>query len=329
MAIKNEDHILAILTRYLEDDVEQDERNFVGDWIAESDTNKEYFKEVKLLWEASKEVDDFDKIDVKEEWAVFSEKVASSSEVSPKRNINRAFLKIAASVAIIISLSVYFMNSFNSEITLIAQSGQENKFELPDQSIVWLKEGSTLTYEKGFEGDVRRSQLKGEAFFEVTKNPEKPFEVLTNGTKTKVLGTSFNLRTDIKTQETELVLVTGKVQFTSKNHQEILVPGDKITAKSDGELVKKSNDNPNFISWKSKVLKFEDAVMSIVIKDIEQFYKVKLVFENPQLANCTLTSVFENESIEDVLETLTVIFDITYKKLDSNRILIKGGDCNS
>jgi len=124
-------------------------------------------------------------------------------------------------------------------------------------------------------------------------------------------------------------LVTGKVQFSSKNSQKILLPGDKIIAKPEGELVKKVNDDPNFIAWKSKVLKFEDVPMGIVLQDIEQFYGIKLVFENRQLENCTLTSVFENESIEDVLETLKIIFDITYEKIDSNRILIKGGDCNS
>ncbi len=330
MAINNEDHILAILTRYLKDDVVQEEENFVDDWIAKSEDNKKYFEEVKLLWQALEGVADFDKIDINEEWKIFksrTEKVQTPEQ--PKKGFNLVFLKIAASVAIIFGLGVYFLNRLNSDVTLLAQIGKENKFILPDQSVVWLKEGSELTYSKDFKGNERTSELKGEGFFEVIKNPNKPFVVKANNTETRVLGTSFNLKANTKTKYTELVLVTGKVQFTSKNQKEILEPRDKVTAHPNGTLLKKVNDNPNFISWKSKVLKFEDRLMKDVVVDIEQFYGVKFVLENGELSNCTLTSVFENETVEDVLATLTILFDITHEKLDSNRILIKGGDCNS
>ncbi|WP_160114500.1 FecR family protein [Aquimarina sp. AU474] len=328
MNIEQEDHILPIITRYLKDDVQEDERKFVKNWIAQSEINKNYFEEVEQLWKASEEIDDFDKINVNDEWDKFTSNTSSQKDIQTKEN-NRAFLKIAASIAVIIGLGAYFMNYFNADVTLIAQTGEENRFVLPDQSVVWLNEGSELTYKKDFEGKTRASQLKGEGFFEVAKNPEKPFVVSTNNTETKVLGTSFNLKTDTNTKETKLVLVTGKVQFTSDGNQEILLPGDKVTAKANGILLKKVNDNPNFISWKSKVLKFEDVVMSDVVKDIEQFYNVELVIENLQLKDCTLTSVFEDESLDDVLETLTILFDITHQKIGTNRILIKGGNCNS
>lgn len=329
MAIKNEDQILAILTRYLEDDVELEEQKFVKDWISESTANKNYFEEVKSIWKASEDIADFDKIDVEEEWGSFKQTISVQENSAKKKVSNTVFYRIAASVAIIIGLGFYFLNYYSANVTLVAEAGKENRFELPDASVVWLKEGSQLTYDKGFEGETRKTQLNGEAFFEVTKNPDKPFIVLTNNTETKVLGTSFNLKTNTETKETEIVLVTGKVQFTAGGNQEILRPGDKVTAKANGTLAKKTNDNPNFISWKSKVLKFEDTLLSEVVEDIEQFYNVKLVIENPQLRHCKLTSVFENESLEDVLETLTVLFDITHQKDEANRIIIKGGDCNS
>ncbi len=328
MNIEQEDQILPIITRYLKDDVQEDERKFVNDWIAQSEINKAYFEEIKQVWDASGEIADFDAIDVDQEWSAFSSKKINSTDSKPKQKWNSNILKIAASIAIIFGVGMYFAN-FNTEVTLIAQAGEENKFILPDQSVVWLNAGSELTYKKSFKGKTRATQLQGEGFFEVTENPEKPFIVTANNTETKVLGTSFNLKADIKTKETKLVLITGKVQFTADGNQEILSPGEKVTAKENGELLKQKNDNPNFISWKSKVLKFEDVIMSNVVNDIEQFYNVELVIENPQLKNCTLTSVFENESLDDILETLTVLFDITYEKVGANRILIKGGDCSS
>jgi len=328
MAIKNEDHILAILTRFLEDDVVQEEQDFVNNWIAESEDNKKYFEEVKLLWQASEEVSDFDKIDVEDEWKIFKNTVDVPTLESSKKRLNTGFLRIAASIAIIIGLGAYFLNPFNNNVTLVAETGKENKFVLPDQSVVWLKDGGELTYNKDFKGNERTLQLKGEGFFEVVKNPNKPFVVTANNTETRVLGTSFNLKASAKTKHTELVLVTGKVQFTSKNDKEILKPGDKVSTLADGKLLKEVNDNANFMSWKSKVLTFEDRLMKDVVKDIEQFYGVTLVLENRELSNCTLTSVFENETLEDVLETLAILFNVTHEKLNNNRILIKGGDCN-
>ncbi len=329
MSIEQEDHILPILTRYFKDDVQEDERVFVKDWIAKSEANKKYFDEVELLWNTSGDLADFDQINVEEEWNTFASKIAHKENTKSTSGRPRVFLKVAASVAIIIGLGMFFVNYFNTEVTIIAKVGNENIFILPDQSVVWLNEGSELTYKKGFKSEIRESRLKGEAFFEVTKNPEKPFVVLANNTETRVLGTSFNLKADTKTKETEIVLVTGKVQFSSQGHQEILQPGDKITAGANGELIKVINHNPNFESWKSGILTFKEATMSEVARDIESYYHMKLVFENPQFEKCTLTSIFDNESLEDILETLTILFDITYKKIDSNRILIKGGDCNS
>lgn len=329
MTIEQEDQILPMLMRYLQGDAADDERKLVNDWIAESESNQTYFEEVKLIWESSEEVNDFDAINVDEEWDTFKAKTTDLSDDSSERKGNLSFLKIVASIVILLGVGMLFNNYFNNEITLVAQAGAENKFVLPDQSTVWLNEGSELVYTKDFKGNVRESQLTGEAFFEVTKNPKKPFIVNTNNTETKVLGTSFNLKTNPTTKETEIVLVTGKVQFTSKNNKKTLVPGDKIIAKSDGELVKETNQDPNFSTWKSGVLKFEETSLDKMAQDIEQFYNVKIVFENPQFGNCTLTSVFDNETIEDVLETLVVLFDITYEKIDASRILIKGGNCNS
>ncbi|PKV51799.1 FecR family protein [Aquimarina sp. MAR_2010_214] len=327
MSIEQEDHILQLLTRYLQGDVKDDEQKFVEDWIAESKSNKIYFGEVKHIWDTSESIADFDQINVDEQWNKFESGIIATVKKKPKSN--KVYLKIAASIVFLIGLGFYFNSFFNTEVTLIAKAGIENKFILPDESIVWLNEGSQLTYKKGFKGDSRHLNLEGEGFFEVTKDPDKPFIVIANATETKVLGTSFNLKNNTKTKEVELVLVTGKVEFLSKNQKEILTPGDKITAVVSGKLIKTVNENLNFSTWKSGLLRFEKTSIEQVIKDIELYYNKNLIIESKEFVNCTLTTIFDNESLEDVLETLKILFDVTYEKIDSNTIIIKGGDCNS
>lgn len=325
MNIEQEDRILQLLTRYLQGDAQDDERKFVEKWVAESESNTTYFEDVKRIWDTSESVADFDQINVDEQWGKFR----SSTVITTKKKSNKVYLKIAASIVLLIGLGFYFNSFFNTEVTLIAKAGTENKFILPDESTVWLNEGSRLTYKKGFKGDSRYLNLEGEGFFEVTKDPDKPFIVIANTTQTKVLGTSFNLKNNTKTKEVELVLITGSVEFLSNNHKEILVPGDKIIAMAGGKLTKTANENLNFSSWKSGVLKFEKTSVEQVIKDIELHYNKNLIIGSREFANCTLTTIFDNESFENVLETLKILFDLTYEKVDSNTITINGGECNS
>ncbi|WP_074410038.1 FecR family protein [Aquimarina megaterium] len=327
MNIEQEDHILQLLTRYLQNDVQDDERKFVEGWIVESESNTAYFEDVKRIWSTSENIEDFDKIDVDEQWSKFESGINATAKKKPK--LNNVYLKIAASIVLLIGLGFYFNTFFNTEVILLAKTGAENKFTLPDNSIVWLNEGSQLTYKKDFKGNSRRLNLKGEGFFEVIKDPDKPFIVIANATQTKVLGTSFNLKNNANTKEVELVLVTGSVEFSSKNYKEILTPGDMVTAKASGKLIKAANESLNFFSWKSGVLKFEKTSIEQVIKDIELYYNKNIIIESKEFANCTLTTIFDNESFEDVLETLEILFDVTYEKTDSNTIVIKGGECNS
>lgn len=321
--MEQDDNTVQLIIRYLQDDVQDYEQKIVENWIKGSESNRTYFEDIKKVWDTSETVADFSKIDVDKQWDKFKSKTVK------KTKSNKIYLKIAASIVLLISLGYYINASFNTTITLVAKAGAENKFVLPDNSEIWLKQGSELKYEKEFKGSARNVSLNGEGFFEVTKDPNKPFIVLTGNTTTKVLGTSFNLKNDLKTKQTELVLLSGKVEFLSNNDKQILVPGDKVVAMSNGKLVKSINKNLNFSSWKSGILKFEKTPIHQVIKDIELHYNKKITIKNQEFANCTLTTIFDNEPFDNVMQTLKILFDFTYVNIDKDTIVIKGGDCNS
>ena len=87
-------------------------------------------------------------------------------------------------------------------------------FNLPDGSTVYLNKDSKLTYPNKFEGDERVVILEGECFFDVKKNPDKPFIIFSGNTKTEVLGTTFNLRAYPEQENVEVMVLTGRVKFS-------------------------------------------------------------------------------------------------------------------
>jgi len=322
---KSNDHIVHSITLYLQNEADNEEREFVENWIKKSASNKKYFEEYKTIWESTKNKSVFEEIDINKEWDTF--KTETGIKDAKKSYSKNQWFKIAASLVILLGMGFYANLIFNSEVHIIAELGEENKFVLPDNSMVWLNEGSELLYKKDFKGKVRQVELIGEGFFEVRKNVNKPFVVKAEHTETKVLGTSFNIKSLKEQQQIEVVLVTGKVEFLSKNQKVILLPGDKVIALSNGEIVKNKNQNVNFDSWKTGVLNFEKDLLSQVFYDIGKLYDKEIQIENAQLLDCTLTNNFNKESFEEVLETLKIVFDITIESINADSVIIKGGSC--
>lgn len=324
MAATPENDIDTRILKYLQNDSTSEERQFLESWIKEADANKQYFEEIKSVLEQSVDLGDFDKIDVDRQWHVFKARAKISKK---SKSIPTPFLKVAASIVLLLGIG-YFINLvlFN-EVTLIAETGKENRFVLPDESIIWLHEGSRLTYEKEFNGEERAVELVGEGYFEVKKNTTKPFVVRTANTRTEVLGTSFNLGTNPKTKTTTLVLIEGKVAFSCKDKKEVLLPGDKVIATVDGSLIKEKNKDQNFDAWKSGILRFENTSFAEMITDLEKQYKHTFVIENKELFSCALTTRFDNESLEEVLKTLEILFGIKYTVQQSKSVVVisKGG----
>src|SRR5579872_3819268 len=137
------------------------------------------------------------------------------AEADTKENVHFRFgftLRIAAVLVIAFGLaySIFiFVRSPLIEISTEANAKQEIK--LPDGSHVWLHSSSQLRYPRKFDKDNREVFLDGEAYFEIVKDPAKPFIVHAHETTTKVVGTSFDLRNYGKEEQVELTVFTGKV----------------------------------------------------------------------------------------------------------------------
>lgn len=212
--------------------------------------------------------------------------------------------------------------------------GKTSRVQLPDGSIVKMNAGTILSYPLHFAANSRDVKLQGEAFFEVTKNPDRPFLVHAGNLTVKVLGTSFNVKAYDDDTDVETTLIHGKVQVmmdSDPDKQITLSPNEKLTvskrfsnmktAHLPGEVKYKlqtvsgaaATDHIYEIAWLSRKVAFNNESFAAVAKVIERKYNVKIVFQQEELKNELITGVFETEDLLRALHLLQMITAFNYE----------------
>ncbi|MEQ8475399.1 FecR domain-containing protein [Fulvivirga sp.] len=246
------------------------------------------------------------------------------------------FIKIAASVILMVSLSYLIYNYPSSQkqydhqlVVKRAEMGQKRTIQLPDGTIVMLNANSELNYPDQF-GRVREVTLKGEAYFEVVENKEKPFVVISGEVRTRVLGTSFNIRNYHESAQIEISLVSGSVELLSPNETLKIVPGEQAVYDiSSKQLTSHKADLSNYLAWKDGVLVFDGSTLNEIANALERWYGIKITFESPQTLECSLHLSFDNMALTQVLDQITMVSGTKYEFIDNDQVLIKGDGCNN
>lgn len=214
--------------------------------------------------------------------------------------------------------------------TISVPYGKNISLTLQDGSVVMLNSGSTMTYPSSFSGmDTREVYLKGEAFFEVAKNPRQPFIVKTKTMYTQVFGTVFNVSAYEEDSTNEVVLVEGSVgvgKTFKKGSQDlqILKPSQRASNKigNGDDFFIEDVDVSSYISWTQGILAFENEAMSDIIKRLQRQYNIEIVNQYNELNDRRFTGMFDEENIDKVLQTIQAHTKFSYEKQD-NKITIK------
>lgn len=207
---------------------------------------------------------------------------------------------------------------------------------------MWLNSETSLRYPANFDRESREVTIEGEAFFEVEKNPEKPFIVKTSELQVKVYGTSFNVKAYPKEKTIETTLIEGKlsiIPYEQKNTKEIfLKPQEKITYKkisgavaeapsvkpktqTKGGQIEKLEPKIQLVtnvdvkpesSWKAGKLYFKDETFGEMAIKLERWYDVKLHFEDEEIKEYRFTGVFDKETINQAMEALRLSSQESY-----------------
>ncbi|MET1055204.1 MAG: FecR domain-containing protein [Pedobacter sp.] len=212
--------------------------------------------------------------------------------------------------------------------------GKTLRIQLPDGSTVKMNAGTILSYPVHFAAGSREVMLQGEAYFEVTKNPHRPFLVHAGNLTVKVLGTAFNVKAYQDDANVETTLIHGKVQVVmdgEPDKQITLVPNEKLTVSKRFSNIKTAHlpgevkyklqtiagsiaaDDIYEIAWLSRKVAFNNESFGEVAKVIERKYKVKLVFQQEQLKSELITGVFETEDLKRALHLLQMITEFEYE----------------
>jgi transmembrane sensor len=203
----------------------------------------------------------------------------------------------------------------NTWTTLVSPANSRVEFTLPDGSHGWLNKGSSLTYPIKF-GHERRVKLEGEAYFDVQKNPRKPFFVEVQDMNVKVTGTTFNVMSYKEFPVTEVILETGLVKLigiTNPFNVE-MTPDTKVTYNRDmRKLTQGALNARNYTSWTEGKLVFRDVDLEEIARRLSIWYNVDVEITDSTLRHLTYHATFEDESIEEVLYLLKLSSPIKYK----------------
>lgn len=292
----------------------QEEIEELINWIEASDENREEFETLKNLWA----ITGFANYD-----SYVGEKETNKIKPRKRRIIPLQFLKYAAIFVLALfigALSVYILgNQFEEEVALneiIVPDGESAEVYLSDNTHIWLNSGSTLIYPARFNGKSRDVELSGEAYFDVSYDPESPFHVKTPHLTVEVLGTSFNVEAIEYNNNVNVTLVEGKVNLQNEEGTVLtqLKPGENANFKLNEKILSiKQVDTDYYTSWKEGYLVFKDETLEEIARKFERWYSVKVVFDNESIKQTKYTgTILKNKPIDQVLEILKYTTGIEY-----------------
>jgi transmembrane sensor len=310
------DSIKNLIARFLEGTATQEEAGKLRTWLEESELNRQHFDEINQAFQTAFIISNIDQLKTDQNWNELQSRIDGST-VTEKGKASLEIwhlspLKIAAAIGLII-VSCYTILTFNAALlpekqaTLISKAeGKNTHFLLPDGSEVWLNKNSILEYPSSFEGSSRTVVLKGEAFFDVKKNG-KPFIVQTENVQVFVKGTRFNVQAYNQEAAVKTTLEEGKVELhlTGSDTPYEMKPGDQIILnKSLNQVTLKEVDPANFTAWKEERLVFDNTPLNEIITKLENRYRVAITVQGVIANRERLTMTIENESLEEVLESV-------------------------
>jgi len=332
----NENRIpLDLISRFLSGEANLKETDALNEWIAQSSENLRVFEEYRKVWEDAGVLKGKPAFDLDAEWEYLQSKTSTTPSRSELSNFLAgpkffgSFYRIAAVLVIglVFGYSIYFITGRTSTLTYTSLSGKET-IKLPDGSMVTLNMGAEIVYPKKFSSDNRLVKFTGEGFFQIEKNPQKPFIITSNGLSIRVLGTSFNVKSISEAPVIEVVVSSGKVAVYSgsdREHESTVVPGERaVYDKKLKEIRISENSNLNFLSWKTGKIVFKNSSVPEVLETLSSVYNRKFSLGDADIADCKITVEFSNQELPAVLKILEETLDIQFT-VEGDSIVLHGG----
>lgn len=320
---------IDLATKYLNKSSTITEKKVFENWLNKSHKNVKQFHEFRknreLIFRAYKNYEP----DVKQGWRNVYEKIhdvpakKKSIEVFIARTLKAAGIVFILALIVFISYRITDSYLFYRSGTTTYVSGNKIKqIILVDGTEVWLNSFSELKASQKFNNRKRKVKLSGEAFFDVQEVPGKIFEIITDNTVTKVLGTSLNIRSYNNENHTVITVNSGKVAFRIKNIQKEIIyitAGDKAVYNNKSKkIIKTTNNDPNYMSWKTGKLEFRSSPLPNILRSLSRHYHINFTADNDKIKDYLYTGSFQDKSLEQTLEILELTLNIKFYKSGNN-----------
>ncbi|MEN7547187.1 FecR domain-containing protein [Rapidithrix thailandica] len=255
------------------------------------------------------------------------------------RKANRIhWLSVAASIALlfIVTFLVYrkykndqAFSEGTSPVTMIEKynpRGRKATFILYDGTKVKLNGDSRLWFPNKFSPEERVVKLQGEAFFQVAKDSQRPFRILTGDVVTTVVGTSFNINAYEEEEEIQVAVLEGSVLVNSRGNQRdsVLLKPHEIANynKVQAEITKHTGfDYESVFSWKDDVMYFKEASLSDIKDQLERWYGIEVEIQGKDDFTALYTGKFSNERLEIVMQAIAEVTHLHYK-IQNEKVII-------
>jgi Fe2+-dicitrate sensor, membrane component len=312
------EQIELLIIDYLAGEISRGNMDILNQWIGESDENRNHFDLLRNIWTnaSSGSSSEFDADEAYQRFKIRIDEYKKQNKVGRRFVINPFLRGVAATVALFLigSLAYYFVVSGNKSAKSFAITvpyGSKTKVTLPDQSVVWVNAGSTLSYSDDFGHKTRRVELDGEAYFEVTKNKKIPFIVQGKDLSVRVHGTKFDVKSYREDPTVDVTLLEGSVSLTKaqdiSDKSLLMKPGERATFSKSGKRITIADvDATNSNAWTRGALIFEEEKFGQIIKRLEREYNVEINVQNRGLLEREFYGDFRRaQSIIEILDIMT------------------------
>ncbi len=324
------DDIEDLIGKVLTGEASADEQLQLSSWTEASDENKRRFDQMRLVFELAASNKVRVQFDTDAAWVKMKEQIRKSSGRSISFFPGLTMIRMAATVAILVSAGIFAYRYFNPPIDQYTLTAGFSKIQdtLPDGSTAFLNKKSVIEFEFNHRQKTRKVKLKGEGFFEIKHENEKPFIIETDQVMIRDIGTAFNVRAYPESDTVEVMVTTGEVQFYTMQNE-----GLHLHAGETGIYSKRMNSfslleltDMNTLAYKTGVLSFNNTDLKTVVDKINEVYNSRIELKNPQLSNCHITVSFHDDTLDTIVEVIAETLRLTVTR-ENDKILLDGADC--
>lgn len=317
MDFNDKDTIDAQLAKYILQESSSKEKEDVQYWIHANKQNEKYYEDFLLLWNKSNTASPQGNGVEEDAWQRFLTRLQQQDPIVKPMSVRQKrtlIWRVAACLVIIFTVGFVCYN-WNKDKNITVQShDMVHKEMLPDGSIIDLNKHSNLSYKSSFNKKEREVDFYGEGFFRVAPNKQIPFVIHTGQVRIEVVGTSFNVNNT--RSATEITVQTGIVKVASQGKEMELHPNEKAIISSDktSNWQKTKSDADLYSYYATGRIVCDKTPLIELVAKLNTIYGVEITISDPQKANLEITTTFDHESVDEVINIIQKTLNLQIEK---------------